>query len=228
MDGAKDLSLNSHLSQIVSLNSVSMHDVQKILIATGNRGKAREIAGILKTVGTGDFEFALPFDLGIMDSPIEDGKDYEENASIKAEFYGARSGILTIADDSGLEVDALHGFPGIKSARLESTENTDKSRYKTLLDLMKDVEDENRTARFVCVATAFLPETKKIITSRAEWNGLILNHPDGDSGFGYDPVFYDPSIGKSAARLTTDEKNRISHRGKAFRMLWDSVCEQGY
>ena len=205
-----------------------MSDAQKILIATGNRGKAREIAGILKTFGAGDFDFVLPFDLGIEDSPIEDGKDYEENASIKAEFYGARSGIVTIADDSGLEVDALHGFPGIKSARLESTENTDKSRYETLLDLMKDVKTENRSARFVCIAAAYLPKTKKIITARAEWNGVILTQPDGDSGFGYDPVFYDPSIGKSAARITTDEKNNISHRGKAFRMLWDIICQQGH
>jgi XTP/dITP diphosphohydrolase len=203
-----------------------LSDAQKILIATGNRGKAREIKEILKTLGTDDFDFVLPIDFDIKDSPIENGKDYEENASIKAEFYGAKSGVLTIADDSGLEVSALHGFPGIKSARLESFENTDKSRYETLLDLMKDIKNENRTARFVCVAAAYLPRIKKIITARAEWNGVILTQPDGDSGFGYDPVFYDPSIGKSSARLTMDEKNRISHRGKAFRMLWDIINQQ--
>lgn len=200
-----------------------MQSTQKILIATGNRGKAREIAEILKTIGDENFDFVLPADFGIKDSPIEDGIDYEENASIKAEFYGTRSGILTIADDSGLEVSALDGFPGIKSARLQSFENTDKSRYETLLDLMKDIKEENRSARFVCVAAAYNPVTKKIITARAEWDGLILLQPDGDSGFGYDPVFYDPSIGKSAAQLTTDEKNRISHRGKAFRMLWEKI-----
>lgn len=200
-----------------------LYDARKILIATGNRGKAREIEEILKTLGAGKFDFVLPADCGIEDSPIEDGKNYEENASIKAEFYGSRSGILTIADDSGLEVDALDGFPGIKSARLQSFENTDKSRYETLLDLMTDIKEKNRSARFVCVAAAYLPETKKIITARAEWVGLILKQPDGDSGFGYDPVFYIPSIGKSAAGLTTNEKNRISHRGKAFRMLWEII-----
>ncbi|MCD6217689.1 non-canonical purine NTP pyrophosphatase [bacterium] len=216
----------------------------KILIATHNKGKAREITAILESAGASDIEFLQPDDVGIYDSPDETGADYESNAIIKARFYGAKSGIISIADDSGLEVTALDGFPGIKSARVKAPEDSDKSRYETLLEMMEPVEEGNRAARFVCVAAAFIPknvtrrpfagekhvtrhplagETSEIITIHEHWNGIILAKPQGDSGFGYDPVFYDETTGKSAAEMSTGEKNRVSHRGKAFRKLWERM-----
>ncbi len=214
----------------------------KILIATHNKGKAREIASILESAGASDVEFLLPDDVGIHDSPDETGDDYESNAIIKARFYGEKSGLIAIADDSGLEVHALDGFPGIKSARVNAPEDSDKSRYETLLDMMESIEEGNRDARFVCAATAFLPKNvtryfdrlstrlrlavnDEILTIHEHWNGIILTKPRGDSGFGYDPIFFDPNIGKSAAEMSTDEKNQISHRGKAFRKLWKMIAQ---
>lgn len=206
----------------------------KILIATHNKGKAKEIAAILESIGASDIEFLQPDDVGIYESPDETGADYESNAIIKARFYGEKSGLIAIADDSGLEIHALDGFPGIKSARVKAPEDSDKSRYETLLEMMDSVEEGNRAARFVCVAAAFFPkhvtrhplagETSEIITIREHWNGIILTKPKGDSGFGYDPVFFDPQLNKSAAEMSTDEKNRVSHRGKAFRSLWERIA----
>ena len=223
----------------------------KILIATHNKGKAREIAAILESAGASDIEFLQPDDIGIYDSPDETGSDYESNAIIKARFYGEKSGLISIADDSGLEVHALDGFPGIKSARVKASEDSDKSRYDTLLEMMESIEDGNRDARFVCVAALFFPkhvtrhplagenaeipanvtrhpfagENAELITIHEHWNGIILTKPKGDSGFGYDPIFFDPDTGKSAAEMSTDEKNRISHRGKAFRKLWERIAQ---
>lgn len=195
----------------------------EILLATGNRGKAREIESILHDAGADSLKLLLPIDMGFDDSPIESGHDYETNSIIKARFYGDRSGIVAIADDSGLEVDALDGFPGIKSARVKAYEDSDKARYETLLDLMRDIPPDERTAKFVCVATAYFPDTNRIISTRGEWSGIILECPDGEKGFGYDPVFFDPVADKSAAHMTPEEKNVYSHRGKAFRELWESI-----
>ncbi len=206
----------------------------KILIATHNKGKAKEIIAILEPAAASEIEFLQPGDVGIYDSPDETGDGYESNAIIKAKFYGEKSGLISIADDSGLEVHALDGFPGIKSARIKAPENSDKSRYETLLEMMGSVEEGNRAARFVCVAAAFSPkhvtrhplagENAEIITIREHWNGIILTNPKGDSGFGYDPIFFDPQLSKSAAEMSTDEKNRVSHRGKAFRKLWGKIA----
>jgi XTP/dITP diphosphohydrolase len=197
----------------------------RILIATGNRGKAREIISILQDEGAGDSEFILPMDIGITESPFEKGENYESNASIKARFYGEKSGILSLADDSGLEVFALGGYPGIKSARVASPENTDRSRYEILLQNMINIPKGERGARFVCVAAAYSPEFDRIITARGEWFGEILETARGKEGFGYDPVFYIPELKKTAAELTKSEKNAISHRGQAFRLLWRKITE---
>jgi XTP/dITP diphosphohydrolase len=195
----------------------------RILLATNNKGKAREIHQIITSLDPEGIEIILPSDLNIQDSPTEDGPDYLSNAIIKAEFYGKKCRMITIADDSGLEVDALDGFPGIKSARVKAPENTDKSRYEILLEMMNDIEPSRRSARFVCVAVAYLPPDGRIISARGEWEGIILEKPDGEGGFGYDPVFFDPMVGKSAANMSVEEKNLHSHRGKAFRELWEKI-----
>ncbi|MFH1515959.1 MAG: RdgB/HAM1 family non-canonical purine NTP pyrophosphatase [bacterium] len=196
---------------------------EKILIATRNKGKVKEIGDILTTAGATGITFLQPDDLNISGSPDETGDDYETNSIIKARFYGERSGLLTIADDSGLEVHTLDGFPGIKSARLESYENSDKSRYETLLEMMSDVAEGDRHARFVCCASAYFPNEDKVIAVTEYWEGIILESAVGTRGFGYDPIFFDPVVGKVSAELSTEEKNRISHRGKAIKKLWDKL-----
>ena len=181
---------------------------------------------ILECDAGSDVEFILPEDIGIKDAPVEEGSDYLSIASHKAIFYGEKSGLVSIADDSGLEVFAFGGYPGIKSARIASPEPTDKSKYEFLLELMKDIPNEKRGAQFVCAACAYLPERAETVSAIGEWKGGILFSPRGEGGFGYDPVFFIPEIGKTAAELTTSEKNRISHRGKAFRMLWEKIKKE--
>lgn len=195
----------------------------KILIATHNKGKAREIAAIIESAGASNIEFLLPDDVGIHDSPDETGDDYESNSIIKARYYGEKSGLIAIADDSGLEVESLDGFPGIKSARVAAPVDSDKSRYEVLLEMMESIGEIHRNARFVCAATAFFPLTDEMQTIHEYWNGIILTKPHGGSGFGYDPIFFDPELNKSAAEMNTSEKNRVSHRGKAIRKLWDLI-----
>jgi len=206
---------------------VRLENMKKtILIATHNHGKAREILSILQKENIEDFEFIIPSDIGINESPFEEDYDYESNATIKARFYGEKSGLISLADDSGLEVFSLRGYPGIKSARIESPEDSDRSRYEILLEKMRDYPRVDRGARFVCVAVAYLPQTENIIAARGEWFGEILESPRGEGGFGYDPVFFIPELGKTAAELTVDEKNSISHRGKAFRQLWRKLLQE--
>lgn len=202
-----------------------MRDVlkNKIAIATNNRNKAREIISILEILTSPKVKFTIPIDLDISDSPDENGFDYKSNAIIKARFYGERTDIITIADDSGLEVFSLEGFPGLKSARMQSPGNTDRSRCDALLYKMRFVPTSERGARFVCEAVAYVPESDLIFSARGEWDGVIAESPCGDGGFGYDPIFYIPELGKTAAQLKPEEKNVISHRGKAFRLLWNEI-----
>ena len=197
--------------------------ISKILIATRNNGKVREISRILADAGADGINFLQPDDFDISGSPEETGEDYEANSIIKARYYGERAEVITISDDSGLEVLALDGFPGIKSARVNAPEDSDKSRYETLLEMMKDVGASDRRARFVCCATVYFPEVDNVISVTEYWNGEILMSAVGEGGFGYDPIFFDPVVGKASAELTTEEKNRISHRGKAMKKLWEKV-----
>lgn len=199
---------------------------KSVLISTNNPGKVREILSILRSKNTKDYDFTIPSDLGIEELPVEDGIDYESNAVIKAKFYAEKTGLISLADDSGLEVFCLGGYPGIKSARAKSPINSDRSRYEALLEIMKEQDCNDRKARFVCVAVAFIPKTQKLISVRGEWLGEILETPRGDGGFGYDPIFFIPELGKTAAELTIEEKNAVSHRGKAFRELWDKLLEE--
>jgi XTP/dITP diphosphohydrolase len=183
----------------------------KLLLATTNQGKLREYQHLLS---------GLPFE---MVSPITEGLDiyveeshpsYEENARLKATIYSRASHLLTLADDSGLEVDALGGEPGIHSARAAGENASDKDRIAYLLNRLKDVPWEERTARFVCVVAIAIPEDNMEICM-GECHGIIAFEPRGSDGFGYDPVFYFSEIGKTMAELPLDIKNQISHRGQA-------------
>ncbi len=194
----------------------------RLLIATGNPGKMREYQGLLRQI---PFELVSLRDLGITHEVDETGETFEENAWLKASEYAAISGMLTLADDSGLEVDALSGEPGVKSARYGGDScNNDQERVALLLTNLQDVPWEQRTARFLCViavAKSPAPDTSQNATliAQAEGSvaGMIQYVPQGDNGFGYDPVFYLPSLGRTMAQLPLEDKNSISHRADAAR-----------
>jgi len=155
----------------------------------------------------------------------EDGQTFEDNARKKALAYAKASGCWTIADDSGLVVDALDGAPGVKSARFsgeptkdENTTLLDHNNMAKVLELLKDVPTEKRTARFVCCLCLASPK-EILIETQGEFEGIIAHNPAGNNGFGYDPIFFVPHLGKTVAQLTAEEKNAISHRGNAIRKL---------
>lgn len=183
----------------------------KLLIATGNPGKLRELCELLAGI---PFALISPKEAGIKSRALEDGLTYEENAIIKARFLANQSKMLTLADDSGLEVDALGGEPGIKSARFGGDGISDAERNVLLLERLKDVPLEQRTARFKCVIAIASP-LGRIETCQGVCEGVIAFEPAGSENFGYDPIFYFPSLGKTMAELPVDIKNQISHRGKA-------------
>ena len=195
--------------------------VQKILVATTNPGKIAELRAML------DFDVEL---LGLSDfSDIaeikEDGSTFAENARKKAIGYAKATGLWTIADDSGLVVDALGGEPGVKSARFsgEKSKNDDGTlidhrNIAKVMELLKDVPEEKRTARFFCTLCLASPE-EILIETEGTLEGLITNREIGKNGFGYDPIFFVPHLNKTVAQLTAEEKNAISHRGNAIRKL---------
>ena len=194
----------------------------QLLIATGNPGKMREYAGLLRDL---PFELLSLQDLSITHEVDETGETFEENAWLKASEYADISGILTLADDSGLEVDSLSGEPGVRSARYGGDACTsDQDRVALLLKNLENVAWEQRTARFRCVIAiakspaSNQPHNANLIT-QAEGSvaGMIQYTPQGEDGFGYDPVFYLPSHGKTIAQLSLDDKNKISHRADAAR-----------
>jgi len=187
--------------------------MSKLLLATTNRGKVREYRQLL---GGLPFELVTPDEMGIEIAVEENYPSYEENARMKATAYGGASHLITIADDSGVEVDALGGEPGIRSARAAGEEASDKDRIERLLFRLKDVPWEKRTARFKCVIAIVSPEGR-VDLCQGECQGLIAFEPKGESGFGYDPVFYLPEFEKTMAELPLDIKNQISHRGRAAR-----------
>ncbi len=191
----------------------------KILAATNNAHKLREFSQILSPLG---FEVISIKEMGIDIDPEENGKTFEENALIKAKAFSKEAGIPVIADDSGLEVIALNLEPGVYSARYAP--GSDSDRVNKLLENMKNITD--RTARFVSAVVIAYPDGKTI-TARGECYGTITESPKGENGFGYDPVFYVKEFDKTFAELTADEKNQLSHRGKALENLCRklSVCE---
>jgi XTP/dITP diphosphohydrolase len=185
--------------------------VRLLLVATRNGGKLREYEALLAGLPV---EFRHLPDLGIADEAEEGHAGFAENAAMKALFYAQRSGALTLADDSGLEVDALGGDPGIGSARYAGPDRTDKERYEILLARLSEIPPEARTARFRC-AIAVAAQEEVLFTTMGTCEGVIVTAPRGTHGFGYDPVFYIPELGRTMAELPPDVKNRISHRARA-------------
>jgi XTP/dITP diphosphohydrolase len=184
---------------------------KKLLIATNNKGKAREFRGLLRGV---PFRLVTLSDEGITTDIPETGNSFEENAVLKATALAAESGLLTLADDSGIEVDVLNGEPGVHSHRYAGESATDADRYKFLLEKLKDIPEDKRNARFRCVIAIATPEGA-VRTVSGECCGILTTSPRGYNGFGYDPIFYVPELSRTMAELTIDEKNKISHRARA-------------
>jgi XTP/dITP diphosphohydrolase len=185
----------------------------KLLLATNNEGKVREYKSMLRDL---PFELVSLAELGIKTEVDEIGGSLEENARLKAIAFARESQLLTLADDSGLEVDALGGEPGRLSARYAGEGASDRDRVNYLLSRLKDVPEEKRSARFRCVIAIAQPDGK-VELCQGECEGVIALEPRGNLGFGYDPIFYLPGLGKTMAELTLEEKNRVSHRGRAAR-----------
>jgi len=183
----------------------------KLLLATNNAGKIKEFRSLLLGI---TFELVTTQDLGIKTEVAETGTTYEENARLKACALAKESGLLSLADDSGLEVDALNGEPGVMSARYAGNNASDTDRVKYLLSKIVDVPKEKRTARFRCVIAIARPDGP-VEFCEGECKGLIAFEPCGKNGFGYDPIFCFPKYGRTMAELPVEIKNRISHRGRA-------------
>ena len=185
----------------------------RLLIATHNRGKLRELTELLGDV---PYELVSLGDLGIYHDVDETGSTFEENATLKAETYCELAGVITLADDSGLEVDALGGEPGVRSARYAGPNATDADRVKFLLGKLAGTDPETWTARFRCVIAISEPNGPTPLYS-GSCEGRIVSEPRGENGFGYDPVFLFPDISLTMAELSDERKNRVSHRAEAAR-----------
>ena len=183
----------------------------RLLIGTSNPGKVRELSSALDGCG---LDVVSPADLGIGDDIPETGATLEENAVLKAAAYSEMSGLLTLADDSGLEVDALGGEPGVMSSRYAGENKTDSERIAFLLAKLNNIGGDRWPARFRCVVAVKAPGARADLYTGV-CPGLIVTTERGNNGFGYDPVFFLPELGRTMAELTQEEKNRVSHRGKA-------------
>lgn len=187
--------------------------INEIVLATANKGKMREFSGLLEGV------FGRILSLNDLESPpdvVEDGATFRENALKKARAISAYSGKPALADDSGLVVDALGGRPGVYSARYAGEGATDRDNIAKLLSELEEIEDRN--ARFVCVLALVTPDGKEM-TAEGTCKGVIITEPRGDGGFGYDPVFFLPELGKTMAEIPPGLKNRLSHRARAAEAL---------
>lgn len=193
------------------------------MLATGNAGKAREIAKILAGL---DLDIALQAELGVA-SPAETGVSFVENALIKARHAANETGMPAIADDSGIAVDALGGRPGVHSARYAGDNASDEDNLARLLAELAEVPDARRGGGFHCAAVLAYPQDRSPpLVAEAIWRGCILRERRGAGGFGYDPVFFDVDAQKTGAEMSRDEKNAVSHRGRAFRRLRDLIDQQ--
>ena len=192
---------------------MAMSEKRNLLVATGNPGKMREVSHILKGL---PFQVLSLQDFGMSMTVEETGATFAENAVLKASAYCASAGMLTMADDSGLVVDALDGRPGVLSARYGGEGLTDPQRVELLLRELEGVPWEKRTARFRCVIALTWPGGQ-VETVEGVVEGVIQYEPEGCNGFGYDPIFHLPERGCTTAQLSTSDKNRISHRGQAVR-----------
>lgn len=185
--------------------------MRQLLIATGNPGKWKEIKEILSGLS---FEIKNLNEIQFTKEIEENGKSFAENAIIKATEIGEKTGLLTLAEDSGLEVDALGGKPGIYSARY--CKGNDLDRLNKVLEELKGIPKQKRTARFKAVVAVYIPESGQISTFEGISKGYITDKPIGDNGFGYDPIFYNFDLGKTNGEATAEEKNRVSHRARAL------------
>jgi XTP/dITP diphosphohydrolase len=193
--------------------------MRKIIFATGNQGKMREIREILADM---DVEVLSMKETGIDIDIVEDGSTFEENAAIKARAVCAVAGEIVLADDSGLEIDYLNKEPGIYSARYMGEDTSYHIKNANLIERLEGVPDEARTARFVCAVAAAFPDGT-VKTIRATMEGRIGYEEKGENGFGYDPIFFLPEFGCTSAQLSMEDKNKISHRGKALRAIKEEL-----
>lgn len=197
----------------------------KIVAATGNKHKIDEIESITKKFGMNVITKA---EAGVGDLEVEEtGTTFEENSLIKAEAIMKATGMPAIADDSGLEADALNGAPGVYSARFSGEGATDESNNAKLLKLMENIPDDERSARFVSVVTLCFPDGT-VVAARGECPGTLRRSPRGDGGFGYDPLFVPVGYDKTYAEISAEEKNIISHRAKALGILRMKLKETGF
>lgn len=194
----------------------------KIVFASRNEGKVREIWEMLE--GTNVELVSLK---NYPESPeiIEDGKSFQENALKKAKIISDFTGEVVLADDSGLSVDALNGEPGIYSARYAGAEATDDQNIDRLLSKLKNIPEKERKAFFCCVLVLYRPDGR-YDAFEAKWHGIIIDERRGTNGFGYDPVFFVPQLGKTAAELPPEIKNKVSHRGQAFALLKKALLNE--
>ena len=196
--------------------------MKRIIFATGNEGKMREIRRIMEDL---DVEILSLKEAGIQADIVENGNSFEENAVIKAKTVCGLTNEVVLADDSGLEIDYLNGEPGIYSARYMGEDTSYRIKNQNLIDRLAGVPQEKRTARFVCAVAAAYPDGT-VKTARGTMEGIIGYEERGENGFGYDPIFLVPSLNKTTAQLTLEEKNEISHRGKSLKAMKDLLKEK--
>lgn len=187
----------------------------RIIFATGNEGKMREIGLLLADLGLPVLSMK---EAGVNLDIVEDGTSFGENAQIKAKAVWDLTGDIVLADDSGLVVDYIGGEPGIYSARYMGEDTPYEIKNRNIIDRLKDAEGQERSARFVCNIAAVLPDGQVLHTEET-MEGLIAKEPAGQGGFGYDPILYLPQYGMTSAEITMEEKNKISHRGKALQAM---------
>lgn len=195
---------------------------KQIVFATGNAGKVKEIRAILGDLG---MEILSMKEAGISTDIEEDGTTYEENALIKAREVAKYTDAIVMADDSGLEIDYLNCEPGIYSARYMGEDTSYTIKNNNLIQRLDGVPDEKRTARFVCAIAAVLPGGEEL-TTRGIIEGIVGYEEAGENGFGYDPIFYVPRFGKTTAQLSPEEKNQVSHRGRALEAMKELLKEK--
>lgn len=198
--------------------------MKRIIFATGNAGKMKEIKEILSDLNA---EVLSMKEAGITVDIEENGTTFEENATIKAKAVAQESSDIVLADDSGLEIDYLNKEPGIYSARYLGEDTSYQIKNQVILDRLTGVPKEKRTARFVCAIAAALPDGQVLVT-RETVEGYIGEQPAGENGFGYDPIFYVDEYGCSTAELSEEQKNEISHRGKALRAMKEKLNQYGF
>ena len=197
----------------------------KVVLASKNKHKLVEISKITEKFG---IELILQSEVGVDIDVEETGTTFEENSYLKAEAVMKATGLPALADDSGIAVDALNGEPGIYSARYGFDDSLDDwGRLELLLKNTENVPDGQRQAQFVCVITMVTPEGQTI-QARGEIHGELTREPRGENGFGYDPIFYYPPLGKTTAELSSEEKNQVSHRANALKLFYEKMKEAGY